>query len=65
MSQKTIKITLLSLLLLAVILLIGPWAISRSVGELAVANTFDMLPPELQSQVEIREYTIDSGGFSR
>lgn len=62
MSQRILRNTLLSLLLLILLALaVMPWVIGRNVEEVAIANSLALLPPEIQSQINLRESSFNSG----
>lgn len=62
MPQRITRNTLLSLLLLSLLALaVMPWVIGRNVEEVAIANSLALLPPEIQSQINLRESSFRSG----
>lgn len=64
MSRKITRNTLLSLLLLILVAFaVMPWVIGRNVEEVAIANSLALLPPEIQSQITLRESSFTSGWF--
>lgn len=64
MSPKTLRITSLGLLLGLAAFAATPFIIGRNIEQVAIANVAALIPPEIQSQIEIRERGYNSGWFS-
>lgn len=63
MSPKVRRITLLSVMLALTAFATIPFIIGRNVEQAAIANAAVLIPPELQSQIEVRERRYSSGWF--
>lgn len=64
MSSTTLRNALLGLLLLSLAVLAAmPWVVGRNVEQVAITNTMALIPPEIQSQIEIRESSFTNGWF--